>query len=173
MVNGDSQNPEGGFALQVRVHAQAKADEIRELEQEIKRLEVKVARTKAYFDKLNSFLELEGQRPVLVKQVGATGGVGKPGNRAKDLPVRKVQWAGMGLFDIVDRVLNAAPDEAYQPQDAASQIYEIHSDTDLHRVIKNVRSTMQRGARSGRWVRVGRGKFKAKAKGQEGLLVNA
>jgi hypothetical protein len=168
-MNGNGKND---FASQVRIRAEEKAKEYMARAHEIRRLEVLQVRTKDYVEQLNRFLEAEGQRPVLLKESHTISGVGKPGNRSKDMPVRKVEWEGMSMNEIVGRVLNATPDVTYHYTEIAPKIYEIYSDLDLRKVAKNLRSTLQRGVKDGLWERTGRAKFKAKVTAQQGKLVS-
>jgi hypothetical protein len=173
MDNNSQKLEANGFTSQVRIQARAKANEIRDMEQEIRRLEVKVERAKEYFKKLNSLLELEGQGIVAMRELKIGSGVGKPGNRSKNMPVRKVQWEGMSLNEIISRILKTSPDVSFHPKEVAPMIYEIQSETDLSMVMKNVRTIMQRGVRDVLWERTGRSKFKAKVTEKQGTLVNA
>jgi hypothetical protein len=173
MDNTNQKHDDGGFLLQLNMRAQQKAKEYVELVHERQRLEMRIERTKEYIEQLNIFLRAEGQQPVLIKEVPIVGSiVGKPGNRAKDFPIRKVQWEGLTINEIIERILNTSPDMAFRPSEIAAGVYEIESDTDLKMVMHNMRSYMQRGARDGKWERVGRGKFKAKSTEKQGALIN-
>ena len=173
-MNSNNENHEDkGFLLQLHMRAQQKAQEYAELLHERQRLEMRIERTKEYFEQLNDFLKAEGQETVPVKTKLYLGsGFGKPGNRSRALPTRKVQWEGMSINQIVKSILNASPTVSFHPKDVALLIYEIESDSDLHMVMRNVRSTMQSGARKGLWERSDRAKYKAKVDEQQGALVN-
>ncbi len=156
------------FLLQLHMRAQQKAKEYAELLHEHQRLEMRIERAKGYIEQLNSFLRAEGQEPIPLKvTAGSRSGVGKPGNRSKEFPVRKVQWEGMTINQIVERILSASPEVSFHPKEIAPLIYEIESESDLHIVMRNMRSTMQSGARKGRWERTGRAMFKAKVTEQQ------
>lgn len=159
MDNIDANKDNNDFILQLRTRAQQKAKEMVELTHEKKRIDVHIQRTKAYIEQLNSFLEAEGQAPVSLKEQNTR--VGKSGNRAKGLPVRKLEWEGMSMNEIIQRILDKSPNIVYHPKEVAPLIYEIKSDSDLSMVYKNVRTTMQRGAREERWKKIGRAKFKS------------
>lgn len=172
-INNEN-NDDKGFLLHLHMRAQQKASEYAELLHERQRLEMRIERTKKYFEQLNNFLKAEGQEPVPMKATPHQGsGVGKPGNRSKAFPIRKMHWEGMTINQIIESILNASPDVSFHPKEVAPLIYEIQSDSDLYMVTRNVRSTMQRGAREGLWERTGRAKFRAKATVEQGKLVHA
>jgi hypothetical protein len=163
-----------GFVLQLRMRAERKVQEYSELLHERQKLDMRIERTKEYIEQMNKFLEAEGQRPVHIKMVPPiVSVVGKPGNRSKTLPIRKMRWDGMSMNQIVEHILNASPTVSFHPKQVAPQIYEIESDSDLQMVIPNLRSTMQRGAREGLWERTGRAQFKAKIDEKQGELIDA
>jgi hypothetical protein len=173
-MNIDNRNNEDkGFLLQLHMRAEIKAKEYAELLHQRQVLEMRIERAKEYLEQLNKFLMAEGQQPVSMKTVLITkSGVGKPGNRSKAFPIRKMQWEGMSINQIVERILNASPDVSFHPKEVASLIYEIQSESDLRMVMRNIRSTMQRGARDGLWERTDRAKYKAKATEKQGVFVN-
>ena len=159
MDNFDEINEGNDFLSQLRLRAEQKVKEWVELTHERMRIDVRIQRTKGYIEQLNSFLEAEGQAPVSLKEQNIR--VGKAGNRSKKLPVRKLEWEGMSINEIIQRILDKSPTVIYHPKEVAPLIYEIKSDSDLVMVLRNVRSTMQRGAREGRWKRTDRAKFKS------------
>ncbi|MFC2032658.1 hypothetical protein ACFLUS_04800 [Chloroflexota bacterium] len=174
MNSNEGSNADKVFLLQLHMRAETKAKEYTELLHECQRLEMRIERTKGYLEQLNSFLKAEGQAPVTLKvATSSTGSVGKPGNRSKELPVRKVLWEGMTVNQIIESVLNASPTVSFHPTEVSTLIYEIESEADMKMVVRNVRSTMQRGARDGLWDRTGRAKFRAKATVEQGTLVKA
>lgn len=173
MNSNNGNNDDRGFLFQLHMRAQQKAQEYAELLHERQRLEMRIERTKGYVEQLNNFLKAEGQEPVQIKATPPKGsGVGKPGNRSKAFPIRRVQWEGMTMNQIVERILNTSPTVSFHPKEVAPLIYEIESDSDLHIVMRNLRSTMQRGDRDGLWERTGRAIFKAKVTEEQGALVN-
>lgn len=174
MKSNDKNNDDKGFLLQLHMRAQQKAKKYAELLHERQRLEMRIERTKGYIEQLNSFLRAEGQEPIPLKvTAGSRSGVGKPGNRSKALPIRRMQWEGMTINHIIERILNASPKMSFHPKEVAPQIYEIESESDLYTVTRNVRSAMQSGARNGLWQRTGRAKFMAKETVEQGTLVQA
>ncbi len=134
---------------------------------------MRIERTKNYLEQLNKFLTAEGQEPISIKTTPHPGSaVGRPGNRSPALPIRKIQWEGMSINKIIERILNASPEVSFHPINVTPLIYEIQSDSDLSLVIRNVRSSMQKGAREGVWERTGRAKYKATMTEIQGALVN-
>lgn len=174
MNANDGNSDDKGFLLQLHMRADQKAKEYAELLHKRQRLEMLIERTKQYVDQLNGFLKAEGQEPVLIKTMPHPGSiVGKPGNRSKALPIRRVRWDGMTINQIVESILNTSPTVSFHPKEVSPLIYEIESESDLHIVMRNVRSTMQSGARKGLWERTGRAMFKAKVTVEQGKLVRA
>lgn len=174
MNSNDGNNDDKGFLLQLHMRAERKASEYAELLHERQRLEMHIERTRGYIEQLNNFLKAEGQKPIPLKvMAGSRSAVGRPGNRSKALPIRNMKWEGMTINQIIESILKASPDVSFHPKEVASLIYEIQSDSDLYMVTRNVRSTMQRGAREGLWERTGRAKFRAKATVEQGTLVRA
>ncbi|MGD1119020.1 MAG: hypothetical protein ABR886_05985 [Dehalococcoidales bacterium] len=159
------------FASSVKQRAEEKAAEYHNLLHEQQRIEMLLERIRKYIDKLNSVLEAEGQSPIVLREPKSGSIVAKPGNRAKDFPIRKVQWEGMTLFDIVHSILNASPTQILHADVIAHQVYEIQNKKDLQRVKRSLVSTLRRGAKDGRWDFVPRNKYKAKsAIAQERLI---
>ena len=174
MNSNDRNNDDKGFLLQLHMRAERKAKEYAELLHERQRLEMRIERTKGYIEQLNNFLKAEGQKPIPLKvTAGSISSVGKPGNRSKALPIRNMKWEGMTVNQIIERILNASPTVSFHPKEVSPLIYEIELESDLHMVMRNMRSTMQSGARKGLWERTGRAKFRAKATVEQGTLVQA
>lgn len=160
---GITVNEDKAFLLQLRLRAEQKVKEYNELLHERQRIEMQLERTKEYIEKLNVFLTAEGLESVSVKSNTLNSPVGRPGNRSSKLPIRKVQWEGRTINEIINIILQGNPDMAFHPNQVVQMIYEIQSEADNKLVIRNIRSTMQRGARDGLWKKTGRAMFKAKA----------
>ncbi|MCJ7743365.1 MAG: hypothetical protein MUO99_02235, partial [Dehalococcoidales bacterium] len=111
---------------------------------------------------LNSLLEGEGQALIPLREPKQGTGVGKVGNRAKDFPVRKTEWAGMTLDGIVKAILDSSPGEVSHADVIAHKIYEIQSDGDLRRVKMSLVSILRKGAQRGLWESMRRNRYKAK-----------
>lgn len=169
----DGNNDDKAFLLQLHMRAEQKAKEYAELLHERQRLDMRIERTKGYVEQLNNFLKAEGQEPVAIKAMPHQGSaVGKPGNRSKAFPLRKAQWEGMAINEIVEHTLSVSPNLSFQATDIANVVYEIQSHSDLKMVIRNMRSALQRGARDGLWERTDRGRYKAKAIERQGAFIS-
>lgn len=162
MVNkGNSDN--GEFIEQVQRRTGQKVEEYHHLLHEQERLKVQIERTRTYIDQLNSLLEGEGQTPIPLREPKQGTGVGKIGNRAKDFPVRKAEWAGMTLDEIIKAILELSPSEVYHADVIAHKIYEIQSDKDLRRVKMSLVSILRKGSHGGRlWESRKGNRYKAK-----------
>jgi hypothetical protein len=173
MNNSNETHEDKGFLLQLYMRAEQKAKEYQELIHERQRLEMRIERTKEYVEQLNKFLIAEGQQPITIKTLPHIGSaVGKPGNRSKSFPLRQIKWEGMSINQIIENILNTSPTVIFHPKEIASIIYEIKSESDLRLVLRNIRSTMQRGAREGLWEKTGRAMFKAKMNEKQGVFAN-
>lgn len=159
--NGNRDN--GEFIEQVRRRAGQKVEEYHHLWHEQERLKVQIERARIYIGQLNSLLEGEGQTPIPLREPKQGTGVGKIGNRAKDFPVRKAEWAGKTLDEIVKAILGSAPNEVFHANVIAHKIYEIQSDGDLRRVKMSLVSILRKGAQRGLWENMHRNHYKAKA----------
>ena len=158
------------FIFQVRERAHSKAEEIKQLVHEQRRTEMLIERAKRYLDQLNAFLEAEGQRPELLKESPRVSPIGKPGNRAKDFPIRKAEWEGMSLFEAVKAILETSPNEIQHADEIANKVYEIQTPKDLRRVKQSLVSTLRNGAKKGLWEGLKRNKYKAKVFAQGRLV---
>lgn len=174
MNNNDGNNDDKGFVLQLYMRTEQKVQEYAVLLQERQRLDRKIEHIKSYVERLNSHLRDEGHETVPIKATPQMGsGVGKPGNRSKAFPIRRMQWEGMGINQIVESILNASPGVSFNSREVAAQIYEIESASDSNIVMRNIRSAMQKGVRQGLWARTDRGKISANAPEEQGRLVHA
>ncbi|MCJ7790920.1 MAG: hypothetical protein MUP49_00645 [Dehalococcoidia bacterium] len=155
-------NDNGEFIEQVRRRAARKVEEYHQLLHEQGRIGVQLERAKIYVGQLNSLLEGEGQSPIPLREPKQGAGVGKIGNRAKDFPVRKPEWAGMTLDEIVKTILELSPIEIYHADVIAHKIYEIQSEVDLRRVKMSLVSILRKGAQRGLWESKRRNRYSAK-----------
>jgi hypothetical protein len=162
MTNNDNTD-NGQFIEQVRRRAGQKAEEYRHLLHEQEQLKVQIERAKIYISQLNSLLEGEGQTPIPLREPKQGTGVGKIGNRAKGFPVRRVEWEGMTLDEIIKVILESSPNQVYHANVIAHKIYEIQSDVDLRRVKMSLVSILRKGAQRGLWESRKRNRYKAKA----------
>ena len=150
------------FIIQVRERARKKVEEIKNLIHDQKYIEMQIERARKYLNQLNAFLEAEGQRPALIKESPNVSPVGKPGNRAKDFPIRKMEWEGMSLFEAVKAILEASPNEIQHADVIAHKIYEIETQKDLRRVKQSLVSTLRQGIKKGLWEGLEKNRYKAK-----------
>ena len=161
------------FVNQARQRAEAKAIEYRQLDHEEKRIVMLKERVKKYIEQLNSFIESEGQTPVRLMTSPIGSIVGRPGNRTKDFPLRKMEWEGMTLDEIIQSILTTSPDEIFHANILCHKIYEIKSDAELHKVKRSLVSNLRRGVKRGMWEAIPRNRYKAKVTEQQGAFVNA
>ncbi len=173
MNSNDGQNDNKGFLFQLHMRAEQKVAEYVKLLRERQHLDRQIELTKQYVEQLNSFLKAEGLEPVTIRTIPSTlSSVGKPGNRSKSLPLRRVQWAEMTIDQIIVHFLSTSPELSCDARDVAQQLYEIDSEADMDKVIGNTRSSLQSGFRKGLWERTERGKYKARVTEQQGALVS-
>ena len=160
MINNNGSDVE--FIEQVQRRAKKKAEEYYQLLHEQERIRVQLERAKTYIDQLNSLLKGEGETPVPLREPKQGTGVGKIGNRAKDFPVRRTEWVGKTLDEIVTAILESSPGEVFHADIIAGQIYELESHVDLRRVKMSLVSILRKGAQRGLWENMHRNRYKAK-----------
>lgn len=172
-MNSNNGNTDNSFVDQLILRLQQKEIDYNELLQESRRIERDTVRIQEYIDQLKNFIRGEGRTPPVSKVITVVrSGVGKTGNRSKAYPLRKIQWENMTINQIIGSVLSVTPEATYHPTEMANETYEINTDSDLRKVLPNMRSSMQKGARDGLWENASRGRFKAKVTEQQGALVN-
>ena len=108
-----------------------------------------------------------------MKETGIRSGVGKPGNRAKDLPIRRAEWEGLTINEIISNILDSSPDIVLHADEIAGKVYEVQSTIDLDRVKKNLVTSLRRGAKKGMWQALKRNKYKSKLAARQEMLVQA
>jgi hypothetical protein len=150
------------FIRLLRQRIEAKISELATFEHDSRRILVQIERLKENIEKLNAVLESEGEDIIPMKRPLASVGVGKIGNRSKEFPLRKTQWDGMTVNEIVSKILESAPNSTFKANEIIPLIYEIQTNIDIQKVTSTMRSVMQKGERANLWVRTGRGKYKAK-----------
>jgi hypothetical protein len=163
-------NSDKEFLILLKQRATQKAQELEELIQESKRIISRIENAKAYVAELNGFLEREGEKPIQIKETHKEG-IGKPGNRSLDLPVRRKEWDGMNMNEITSTILNRAATKSFTPDDISKEVYEIQNDRDLRRVVEGIRTVLQRGLKAGYWERPSYGKYRAKTPIEQARLV--
>lgn len=164
MTNGRySEEP---FLDSLRRQAEAKRKEYHNLLHQQSRISLSLERAKAYIQSLNSILEAEGQPRVQLREAGQTNTVGKPGNRGKDMPLRRVEWEGWTLVEIVESILDQTPDPIHVDQ-IIPLIYEIDKTGDKKKAKQSLVSTIRRGAEDGKWASLGRNIYQGKQSSQQ------
>jgi len=139
------------------------------------KLQLSVDRTKLYIERLNAVLEATGHKRITLIDPRRCSSVKRPGNRAKDYPVRQEQWDGMPVWDIISQILQQEPDKVLHGNDIARQLYEIEKDSDLVRVKSSLLSQLYRGAKLNLWKSLGHNMYQAStslAPDKEGNLVS-
>lgn len=159
----DGNSPGEPFVETLQGRAEEKRTEYLQLLHEQKRVALHLERIKAYIQALNSLLEAEGQSKVQLREPSNTNGVGKPGNRSKDMPLRKPEWEGMGLSDIVETILGETNDDLHA-DGIVDHIYEAESETDKRKAKRSLVSTLRIGAKDGRWAALGQNRYQGKPK---------
>jgi len=145
-----TQDGHDSFAEALTQRAAEKRAEYSQLVQQRRRLDVRIVRMTEYLDKLNEMLQAEDLRPIRLGQVSGQSNVGKPGNRAKGMPVRRVEWGGMTLTEIANVILNRT-DDSLHADVIIEQVYEIESNADKKKAKLSIVSTLRRGAEKGLW----------------------
>lgn len=138
------------FADALSQRATEKRTEYFQLVQERRRLDLRIERLRDYLDKVNGLLQAEDLQPVRLAQASGGSIVGKIGNRAKGMPVRKVEWEGMTLTEIADAILGRTTDSLHADT-IIEEIYEIESDADKKKAKLSIVSTLRRGAEKRLW----------------------
>ena len=138
------------YLVALEVKAREKQERLAALRREQKRIAAELELTSDYLQHLTRLLEAEGQTAVAIPQEAHKGGIGRPGNRAEGMPLRKVEWKNMSLSQIAREVLAQSKNPLPLNQ-LAHRIYEIHSTDDLRRAKRTLVSTMRLGVKRGRW----------------------
>ena len=153
-----SLNGKESFEVVLRERAEGKRVEYNNLLQEQRRLSVRIQRVKEYLDKVNGLLEMEGLPRIRLSDARATTKVGRPGNRAEGMPVRRMEWEGMSLVDVVLQILSETV-EASHADTVVHRIYEIETDADKRKAKPSVVSSLRTVAKKGLIEKVGRNRF--------------
>ena len=149
---------EESFTDSLRRQAESKRKEYNQLVHDQNRVALQLDRVKAYIQSLNGLLEAEGQAKVQLRDDTKTNVVGRPGNRSKNMPLRKAQWEGMTLYDIVETIVEEASGDIHVDQ-ILPQIYETETQKDRRLAKQSLVSTMRRGAKDSRWVALGQNMY--------------
>lgn len=155
-INGHSVGE--SFPDSLRRQAESKRKEYNQLIHDQNRIVLQLERVKAYIQSLNGLLEAEGQPRVQLREDTNTNIVGRPGNRSKDMPLRKPQWEGMTLYEIVETILDETSGDIHADH-IIPQIYETETQKDKSRAKQSLVSTMKRGASDGKWIALGQNMY--------------
>jgi hypothetical protein len=147
------------FAATVVKQINEKKGEYRDLKHKKQLIDVELERIQASIARLNAVLVGEGQKPIPLDTAVEGSVVRRPGNRAKDYPVRRVEWEGMPIRLIIKQIL-AESLNAMHGDDIARKVYEIQSDIDLKRVKPSLVSQLHRGSKLGWWEATGHNTYK-------------
>ena len=156
------------FTDSLRRQAESKRTEYNQLVHEQNRVVLQLERVKSYIQSLNGLLEAEGQPKVQLRDDKNTNAVGRPGNRSKNMPLRKAQWEGMTLFEIVGTILKETGADIHVDQ-IIPQIYEVGTQKDKKMAKQSLVSTMMRGAKDEKWIALGQNKYSRKENRQPEL----
>ena len=152
MQNGHVQNQEPhqqSFSEVVRAHAEEKQREYLNLQHEQRRISIRLERLKASIDHLNGVLEDEGIPTVQTREL-TDKGFARPGNRSKNMPLRKPEWEGMSLADAVKSILGET-DQTIHADVLVHRVYEIEIPSEKRQAKHSLVSTLRTGAKNGLW----------------------
>ena len=149
-MNQNATERQMSFGEALRQQAAEKQREYAALVHENKKLAVRLERCKAYVANLNNLLVAHGLSPIQLLEPTRRGGVGRPGNRAKDMAVRRAEWEGMSLTEVISSILDES-NETMHANALVDRIYEIESDKDRARAKHSLVGTLRAGARKGLW----------------------
>ena len=148
------------YLAALKEKAQEKRDSLAALLDAQQRIAADIERTSDYLQHLVKLLEAEGQKRVALPQEKNKGGIGRPGNRAEGMPLRKPEWKDMSLTQIAAAVLAQSKD-ALPLSELVHRIYEIHTGDDLRRAKRTLVSTMRLGVKRGRWQSPKQGQYQS------------
>ncbi|MDO8531648.1 MAG: hypothetical protein Q7T26_05710 [Dehalococcoidia bacterium] len=160
-MNQNSSERQTTFEEALLQQAAEKQREYSQLVHEAKRVTLRLEKCKAYVQQLNSLLVAHNLSPIQLHELTPKGGVGKPGNRSKDMPVRRAEWEGMSLTQIVSSILGET-DEVMHANALVERIYEIDNDRDRLRAKHSLVGTLRAGARNELWEGLPRNKYHRK-----------
>lgn len=170
-TNGASPNApnETDFHSSLRLQATEKSAEYSKLAHQSRRITVQLERVKSYIEHVNALLEAEGLPLVRLDSPSKATGFAKPGNRSKNMPVRKVQWEGYSLADISELILNDT-DRALHANEMVEMVYEVTTPSEHKSAKLSLVSTLRTGAKNGRWVFEGKNIYSGIGERQQPLV---
>ena len=140
------------FHSLLRARGDAKADALRALEQERRRIEEEIERTRRYLNDLNALLRDEGLPLVPDPTAPAKGGTPfTPGNRSTKMPSRREEFTGMPLADAVDQLLHGG--RKLHADQLVSLVYDLKDDNERRAAKHSLVSALAQGVKAGRWQR--------------------
>lgn len=162
---------EDSFADSLRRRAEEKQAEHLRLLHEQGRIALQLERCSAYIEHLNGLLEVEGLPRIHLRQATDRTGFARPGNRSKDMPLRKAQWEGQSLQDAIEQILDSSL-EIMHADVLAHDIYEIENQADRRKAKRTLVSTLRQGAKAGRWRTIPGNRYQS-LRAKLGMLVGA
>lgn len=150
------------FQTSLRQQARDKAAEYSRLLHEYKRMALQLERAKTYAEKLNGLLEAEGLPQIRLEDPSQQDNLLKrPGNRSKDMPLRKAQWEGYSLPQATAEILESV-NGSLHADDLILRIYEIETDKDKQKAKHSYVSTLRQGVTKGLWRSLGKNVYEKK-----------
>ena len=133
----------------IRARALEKQREYLSLIHEQKRIAVRIERLKASMEHWNNVLEDEGV-PTIPMREPPEGGFARPGNRSKDMPLRKAEWEEMSLTDAVQSILSQT-DQTLHADTLVHLVYEIETQAEFKKAKHSLVSSLRSGAKNNLW----------------------
>ncbi len=121
---------------------------------------------KEYIQHLNGLLAIEGLPTITLSELSGKPGVGKPGNRSKDMPPRKAEWAGMSLVGAV-KIILAGENREFHADEIVQRIYETHTRAEKKKAKQSLVSTLRvggkirAGGKNAEWKTLPKNKYKS------------
>jgi hypothetical protein len=145
----------------LRCQAEQKQAEYGQLQHQQKRIAFELAKIKKYIEHLNGLLEVEGLPTISLRDSTSTSTsvIGRPGNRSKDMPLRRPEWDGFSLPEAISDILDES-DEDYHADILVERIYEIQTPAEHKRAKQSLVSTLRQGDRNGKWLARGGNKYR-------------
>ena len=153
-----SQGYQPSFTEMLKQQANEKQVAYQELQHQQRRLAFEMERIKTYIEHLNGLLEVEGLPPIKLREANLTSPIGQPGNRSKDMPLRRSEWEGYSLPEAVEAIL-AKTNAPHHADVLVERIYEISTLTERKRAKHSLVSTLRQGALQGKWQSLGGNKY--------------
>lgn len=157
------------FTDMLRRKAHDKQSEFDRLLHEQRRIKLQLQKIKDYITHLNGLLEVEGISPISLRDTSDATGFAKPGNRSKNMPLRKSEWDGMSLSAVVERILSES-DEVYHADVLVERVYEIETEAGRKRAKHSLVGTLRQGVKAEKWQGFPGNKYQGLPAEQEALI---